>query len=154
MPKLAVFAARLIRHDLRRMLASAAEAVERGEPSALHHLRLRVKRLRYDLECVRTLAPEPARQALEQLAALQTQLGAIADAERFEALVGPLAERPPDGAWAAGFAAVLDAARTDRARECERLRRAWGGEGGAGYPKALEASISSLVASLSPKASA
>jgi inorganic triphosphatase YgiF len=126
-PAREVAAELLARRD--RKTRRLGESVDGLPLSALHRLRIQVKRLRYAGELLGSLYPERRRKRyLARLAELQDRLGQLADLVTVQRLLADLIERVaperrPDCARAAGF--VEGWAAGDAARAGRRLGRAW-----------------------------
>jgi inorganic triphosphatase YgiF len=76
-----------LRRDLGKIL-KAGRAIAADTPAAaLHRLRIRCKRLRYDCETLRDLYGKPVSKMARRLAALQDVLGAHQDAVAAQALI-------------------------------------------------------------------
>ncbi len=91
-----------------------------------HRLRVRVKRLRYALEALRSLPGTHTRRAIADLERLQSRLGALQDSETQAAWLRAYAgavRLPPATLLAIGAVMQLLARRADRARV--RAERAW-----------------------------
>jgi CHAD domain-containing protein len=112
-----------VRRDLGKIL-KAGRAIAADTPDeALHRLRIRCKRLRYDCETLRDLYGKPVAKMARRLAALQDTLGAHQDAVAAQALIERVAAESaaaPDGP-AASQAFVRCAAAW---REEQLVRRA------------------------------
>jgi CHAD domain-containing protein len=144
--------ARIVRKRTRSLLEDGAAALERGREAELHDVRIAVKRLRYTLECAVPLAPDATRPALELLAKLQEHLGSLADGDTFgRTYAGMLDGLTHDDPRRSGLETLAAASRQERERQLAALRTLWKGNGEAGYPDRLAASISAALASISPK---
>lgn len=77
---LGAVAARLVRPQLRAMLRAGAGLDEASPPETLHRLRVRVKKLRYALEPLRSVGGKPARRVLRRLERVQERVGMYHDA--------------------------------------------------------------------------
>jgi len=94
--------------------------------AAYHRLRVRVKRLRYALEALRSLHGTHTGRALADLEGLQGRLGAVQDSETQQAWLrayADVARVPPATLLAIGAVMQLLARRADRSRT--RADRAW-----------------------------
>lgn len=120
---LEAFAARKLRKLAKRLLQADNE-IAGLEPTVLHAIRLRAKRLRYAAEIFAPVyAAKAARRYLRALARLQDRLGALNDAAVAASL---LAELDGDGvghAFATGLVLGFIGARGRRARE--RVDKEW-----------------------------
>lgn len=111
-----------VRRGVRRVRRLGAELARRSRPAALHALRIKTKRLRYELELFAEVLPDLA-AAAEACKALQDVLGAhqdarVADARlrRYAALLGARGGRR-------ALPAALDALRKSGLAEARALRR-------------------------------
>lgn len=114
-------------------------------------MRIDVKRLRYNLEFLITLARTEALVALDLLAVSQERLGALADADTFAKTYATLAEGVAAGdPREPGLTSLRASAERDRVRALDAVRALWS-EDGARYPERLAASISATLDSASAK---
>jgi CHAD domain-containing protein len=115
------------RHALARRLRKlnvAGAPVEQLDPTALHALRLRAKRMRYAAEVFAPLYPGRAtRRFLRRLATLQDRLGHLNDGTAANPLLADLGATTGARAHAAGLVLGFLAARADIARG--RIGQAW-----------------------------
>jgi CHAD domain-containing protein len=102
----------LVRGPLRKLRREAKRLGEAPDDSALHRMRIQVKRVRYAVDLVVPVAGEPARRTTRALARVQDVLGDHNDARtaiaRLRAL-GP--DASATGSWAAGALGGLQLAR-------------------------------------------
>ncbi len=121
--KLEAFAAQALKRRLRR-LTEAGETIDHLDPTALHLIRLRAKRMRYAAEI---FAPLFSRKAtarfLRRLAAVQDRLGILNDGAVANTLLTDLGATTGGRAHAAGLVRGFLAARAGDARS--RIARAW-----------------------------
>jgi CHAD domain-containing protein len=121
--KLETFAAQALKRRLRR-LTEAGDTIDHLDPTALHLIRLRAKRMRYAAEIFAPLFPRKATaRFLRRLAAVQDRLGILNDAAVANTLLTELGATTGGRAHAAGLVRGFLAARAGDARG--RIARAW-----------------------------
>ncbi len=115
------------RHALTRRLRKlnvAGAPVEQLDPTALHALRLRAKRMRYAAEVFAPLYPgKAARRFLRRLGTLQDRLGHLNDGTVANTLLADLGATTVSRAHAAGLVLGFLSARAGMARG--RVARTW-----------------------------
>jgi hypothetical protein len=144
---------RVVNKRLRRVLDAAPAALARGRDAELHALRIAIKRLRYNVEFVRALAPKECPEALRLLARMQERLGAVVDAAAFARTYrAMLADLPAetDDERRPGLESLVATARRDRERALADARALWESADPIAYPESVAASISGVLGSLSP----
>ena len=117
------FAARVLDRRLKR-LAQADDDITDLEPTALHAIRLRAKRLRYAAEIFAPLYPgKPTNRFIRRLTTLQDRLGAVNDAAVAAGLLNEVVGAGGGQAFAVGLVLGFVGAHGAKARE--RADSAW-----------------------------
>jgi CHAD domain-containing protein len=128
--RLGTVAPRLVRPQLRAMLRAGVGLDEASPPETLHRLRVRVKKLRYALEPLRTVGSKPTRRMLRRLERVQERVGLYHDAATAAAWLRGWADEahdaPPAAMMAAGalIHSLERRIRRLRARSFKAWRRA------------------------------
>lgn len=129
--RLGDLAANLLRPHVRAVLRTARRLGPEASPDELHRLRVRVKRLRYALETLRSLGDKSVRELLARLERLQDVLGKGQDAATGAAWLRAYAATPrvptasllPAGALIQAFARRAQKQRRRALKVWRRLER-------------------------------
>jgi CHAD domain-containing protein len=125
---LGAVAARLVRPQLRAMLRAGAGLDEASPPETLHRLRVRVKKLRYAVELLRSVGGKPARRLLRRLERVQERVGMYHDAVTAAAWLRGWAAESRDATALMAAGALIHSferrVRRLRARSLKAWRRA------------------------------
>jgi CHAD domain-containing protein len=119
-------AAGLLQPVVRSIRRAGARLRDDAPPEVVHHLRVRIKRLRYELEMLAALGGKRHRKALKRLEAMQDLLGTYNDVcVTIEWLIAfPAAEgAAPEGVLAAG--AMAQSLTRRKQKLGRRCRQAW-----------------------------
>ena len=137
---------RAVRHAFRRVEKRGDRIGKAPEPTDLHAVRIRAKRLRYLLEFLREITGKPGRRLVKDLTRLQDLLGAYHDAVVAEEFIRHylegISERESAAATALEELAGRQRERAERSRAA--FRKAWQRFSGASTKRDLRAVLRQL----------